>query len=848
MSESDTDKAITRNFLKLYGDKLIDQGYTVVPIQQGKKAPGFDGWQKSKPSKATVAEWLKSGFKNAGVGILTKFTCAIDIDCLDEDAAQHFETRALELLGTAPIRFGMAPKRLLLYRTVEPFRKLLSGVYEDEWSQRQQIEVLADGQQFVAFHIHPVTGKPYYWADDRSPLTVRATDLTEITQAQIETLLEEFEAYAKEQKWTAKRAADSANGRNGKIDKNNPWIEDSHPIDISTDELRTRLLLIDVDGPGYHQWLRVGMALYHQFNGDQDGFDLWNEWSETSAQYDLDELERKWDGFAIEGKQRAPLTARYIIRLAKEAISRTAIELSITLRDAFINAKDLTEWERARELAQKAEIDGLARSALAVVAKDRRDGITGTRTSLSEIKRAIAYTGSKNDKMPKWCEAWVYDISEDKFYHTERKIAASKQGFDAMYDRYSLTRKDILDGKTNPTQSASDLALVLHRIPTVDGQRYMPGRDAIFHEPNGKFVNTYPEHEIPEKPDRLTPRDKKNVERVQKHIAHLLASEEEQRMLLDWLAWVVQNPGRHVNYAVLLQGVEGDGKTFFAEMLRVVMGISNVTMANANTVIKSDFSDWAYGQCVCCVEEVRLANSRGIDKWEAINKIKPFIANAVVEIHPKGKKSFNVVNTTSYFMTSNFRDALPLDDNSRRYLILFSQWQHREDIRRFKVENPSYYVRLYATLTESPGALRQWLLDHEPAEGFDPMGDAPETRARKVMIRKSKPELIQILDDLIEEDSWQGICRDFVDASELHEAAVAMGVEWPGPKTLTAIMERDGYESLGKIKIDGSIRTFYSKIQTDYLIYGKEVDVTKIRAALKARASKSSIWDDPDEI
>jgi hypothetical protein len=88
-----SDGVITRNFLALHGHALIEQGYTVVPIQQGKKAPGFDGWQNSKPSKPMVDSWLDSGFKNAGVGILTKFTCAIDIDCMDEATALAFERR-----------------------------------------------------------------------------------------------------------------------------------------------------------------------------------------------------------------------------------------------------------------------------------------------------------------------------------------------------------------------------------------------------------------------------------------------------------------------------------------------------------------------------------------------------------------------------------------------------------------------------------------------------------------------------------------------------------------------------------------------------------------------------------
>ena len=834
---SDSDEFITRAFLAKHGEALIDQGYTIIPIQPGKKAPGFDGWQKSKATKGQLKDWLDGGFKNAGVGILTRTTCAIDIDCMDEEAALHFEAWCIEHMGTAPVRIGKAPKRLLLYRTSEPFKKRKSTEYSDDWGEKQQIEVLGDGQQFVAFHIHPDTGNPYTWVD-QSPLTIRANDLTEITEEQVDELIAEFTVYAERQEWSVRKAARAVKGLS-QADTDNPWLEDSQPIEISTDELRQRLMLV----PGcedYDTWTQVGMALYHQFDGDDEGYALWDEWSETADNYDPDSLQRHWKSFDIGGKRKAPLTARVILRLAKESVEKTALELTVKLRDAFVNAKDLAEWEKARQMTREAEIDGLSRSTLAVIAKERREAITGAKSSLPEIKKAISYLPKKSEKTPKWAEHWVYDTSEDKFFHLERKIKVSKEGFNAMYDRQAMTKQDVLNGNSSPSQSASALALNLYRIPVVDGSRYMPGRDSVFHEADGTFCNLYPEHEIPEKPEKVLPVDRKNIDRVHGHIAHLLADETEQRRFLDWLAWVVQNPGRHVNYAVLLQGVEGDGKSFFGELLRAVMGISNVSMANASTIVDSKFSDWAAGQCVVCVEEVRLGSARGLDKWDAINRIKPFITNHVIEVHPKGSKSYNCINTSSYLMFSNFKDALPLDDNTRRYLVLFSKWQRKEDIQAFKRQNPLYYTRLYKAIVESPGAIRQWLLDHDLSDDFNPEGDAPETGHLKVMVRKSKPEFIQVLDDIIAEDLTVEASRHLVDVTALSDVMVTTGVEWPGPKSLASMLERDGYELLGKVRLsDAGVHRFYTKNPSLFTYTGASgghvVDTDKVRGYVETR-------------
>ena len=53
------------------GSRLIDNGYSIVPIAVGKKAPGFDGWSKVRSTKPQLDEWITSGHRQSGAGILT---------------------------------------------------------------------------------------------------------------------------------------------------------------------------------------------------------------------------------------------------------------------------------------------------------------------------------------------------------------------------------------------------------------------------------------------------------------------------------------------------------------------------------------------------------------------------------------------------------------------------------------------------------------------------------------------------------------------------------------------------------------------------------------------------------
>jgi hypothetical protein len=803
--------------LAYLGSQLIDNAYDIIPIAVGKKAPGFDNWSKARSTKPQLTEWIESGHRHSGVGILTKRTPAVDLDIRDERIALEAEAKAREIFGDAPLRIGMPPKRLLVYRTDTPFRKMRSNRYQDEWGELHQIEILCDGQQFVAYHIHPDTGRPYSWPSEKidddgdvieagGPLSIPQNALTAITPDQCQELIDWFhERAAKEADWKLVKKQRDSNLSN--IDIDDPFIEDTQAVDISDTELRSRLMMVP-NPDDYDTWIQVGMALYHQYDGEETGIELWKEWSETADNYDQDALERRWDDFGIDGKKRAPITARFILKLSKEAAAEGAAALAVKLRDMFNEAKDIIGWNKARDAAREAEIDGMTRATLASLAKDRIDIITGAKTPLSEVKKAIAFAPSKGEKIPGWCENWVYDTSDDRFYDTGRNISTTKQGFDAMFDRYAMTKKDILDGKTSPSNSASNLALNLYKIKVVNGRRYEPGADPVFYRTDGVFANTYAAHEIPELPEKLLPRDKAAIKRVKNHLKHLLVKQEERRILLDWLSWIVQNPGKHANWAILLQGVEGDGKSFFGFLMRAVMGVSNVQMLNAH-ILESSFTDWVVGQCLTCIEEVRLINAN--NKYELLNRIKPYITNNVIEVHPKGKSQYNAVNTTSYLLFSNYRDALPLDDDGRRYCVLFSQWQRKDKLDAFKAENPDYYEELYETIQTSAPALRKWLLEWEQSESFKPYGDAPTTEAKRFMIRQAQPQFIQDVLDLIEDGADPLISLELIDSGRLLEVMQDRFLDIPANKAIGSMFSRYRFESLGKVRIGESVHSFYSR-------------------------------------
>jgi hypothetical protein len=181
---------MSQSFMTEHGGRLMDNGYSVIPIMPGSKVPGrlsggkwspYPDWSRhcDRPTKPFEVDiWRR--WPGCGVGIATGGVVGIDIDIMDAALAIEIANLATSMLGDTPcLRIGQQPKRLLVYRAATPF----AG------RKRLPLEVLARGQQFVAYAIHPVTGQPYAWPEDGLTDTPLA-DLPEITEAACDAFLD----------------------------------------------------------------------------------------------------------------------------------------------------------------------------------------------------------------------------------------------------------------------------------------------------------------------------------------------------------------------------------------------------------------------------------------------------------------------------------------------------------------------------------------------------------------------------------------------------------------------------------------------------------------------------------
>ena len=278
------------------------------------KAPFMQRWQEGPittvPGRAT------------GLGIITGEVTAVDVDCLNlklSDVIKEFIFNKYVFRGDVLFRYGKRPKFLVPFRSPDSARgKRSSAVFVDEDGNKNQIEILGQGQQFVAYGIHPDTGNTYEW-EEKSIFDVGPDQLPELTDCHIDDLLEFFETQAVELglKKASQNIVTTVPTAPYFVDEEAEAVYEFEKMcrkgpQITADFSLALLNKLDPD-IAYDDWRNVGMALKHEFGAA--GFEVFNEWSAGGGKYDEADIRNKWNSFKYK---QGGVTFGTVIHMVKQ--------------------------------------------------------------------------------------------------------------------------------------------------------------------------------------------------------------------------------------------------------------------------------------------------------------------------------------------------------------------------------------------------------------------------------------------------------------------------------------------------------------------------------------------------
>lgn len=290
------------------GPKLIKLGYRICAIAPGGKRPIDNNWTTT----AFTEEMCLNKPASFGVGIVCGVgdnpVCCLDVDSTDERVCRDFQ-HWLDQQDFAGFfdykRIGQAPKFAVVYRAERAgLRKILTEDFEKDGA-KIHFEILNEGQQFCAYHIHPGTKKPYVWPQG-SLLDVPARDLPTITEEQMFSCKEAFIRIAKEHGY---RACSGENeSADDELDIKDWGPEKDYLGKLTIAQAKEYLYGSLISNVKYDSWLKAGMALHNHFRGGREALELWNEWSSTAENYKgLEDCERTWNSFKEKSDKRVTI-------------------------------------------------------------------------------------------------------------------------------------------------------------------------------------------------------------------------------------------------------------------------------------------------------------------------------------------------------------------------------------------------------------------------------------------------------------------------------------------------------------------------------------------------------------
>ncbi|MEB3150352.1 MAG: DUF5906 domain-containing protein [Sphaerospermopsis sp.] len=559
----------------------------------------------------------------------------------------------------------------------------------------------------------------------------------------------------------------------------------------------------------YNDWLLVGMGL-HKWN-TLDGLKLWRDWSSQSHKFDEDVLVKKWESFNNEGNVSLG-SVDFLVK--KVEFDDAENKVLLFLEKIKFSDEKIIKFDILPQICRE-KFDKIKKERLVKAIQCRLKEITGVKISISNVREMFQNYESDNnlafEEIPIWCADWVYVNSHNGFMHLDTMKLHKSESFNIENGVFvPLNEKG---NKLSATKYIADNGFV----KKVSCMGYLPDVDELICEIDGTLIlNTFNKRSIPQASDSYSPEGMLAIDRMRRHFSLICGDDEFlHKCMMEWISHQVQNPGKLVLWMFLIISIQGVGKSYIGRLLGAILGDINVGVVDPLQIV-SNFNSWATGVLVNVLEDIKIT---GHSRYDAMNSLKPLITDSKIMINEKGIKQQVVKNTTNMIGFSNFKDAVPLDLDDRRFCPIFVNIESMEDLEE-KVGMPVhiYHSILFEDLIKYKSEFRKYFEDYKISENFKNLKRAPKTRFRDMMVA-TEEEAHTGLGELRELINLGG---DFYNKNVISSVDLFEDFSFQYPhinienRQKTYLLKKLGYSLIPTpLKIGGKSRKFWSKTPID---------------------------------
>jgi hypothetical protein len=339
-----------------------------------------------------------------------------------------------------------------------------------------------------------------------------------------------------------------------------------------------------------------------------------------------------------------------------------------------------------------------------------------------------------------------------------------RERFNVMYGGYTFITDAANAKTTNKAWDAFTMSTGM-RFPRVNSCTFRPDLKpaAVFNKDGELVVNTYwPYQCVAEKGD---------VSKFLEHLERLFPDKRDQDIILNYLAALVQYIGKKFKWCIVLQGTQGNGKTFLSRIISYVVGDRYTQFPRADE-IASKFNDWEDQTLFVSIEDAYYPDSRA----EIMEALKPMLDLERRMIEGKGKKKIMKDICWNAIINTNHKEALRKSKDDRRFAVFYTAQQSVEDLYRDDMMG-DYFPDLYNWANNGGyAAIADFLMNYPIRDEFSPLKctRAPTTSSTEAAIQHG----------------WGRVEHEFVEAIESEKIGFKGG--WISSTSIDALLKDIG--------------------------------------------------------